>query len=76
MISIQGIFKKNSSLWDGKSLEDALRTAIMSGQGVKELSAIIALLPENRKEHYRKLWKEIVREKNNAKNGQSNHDAF
>lgn len=62
--------------WDGKTLEDALIAAIVSGEGVNELALLISMLPENRKEHYRKRWKEIVRERNNAKNGQHPDDQF
>lgn len=62
--------------WDGKTLEDALMAAIVSGQGVNELAALISMLPESRKEYYRNKWKEIVREKNNGKIKQYPDDQF
>lgn len=43
--------------WDGSTLEEALIAALVSGQGVKELAALIAMLPEERRAHYRELWR-------------------
>lgn len=62
--------------WNGKTLEEALMAAIVSGQGVNDLATLISMLPESRKEFYREKWKEIVREINNAKNKQHPDDQF
>jgi RNA polymerase-interacting CarD/CdnL/TRCF family regulator len=43
---------------DSSSLEDWVRKAFRSGQ-IEEAAALVRCLPKERREHYRKLLKEI-----------------
>lgn len=49
--------------WDGKTLEDTLVEAIKTGGDYHTLALLISLLPNDKKNHYRLVWKKIKEEK-------------
>lgn len=48
--------KPPEKIWDGITLEDALRAAIASGQ-VEQIKILFELLPDEKKEHYREVYR-------------------
>lgn len=45
--------------WDGLTLEESLILALESGdkKHVQDIALLLSLLPDDKKEHYRLVWK-------------------